>query len=249
MAKGYGRKPKDSGYIIHETDEIVVVATGFNKSSANSKTGNMIQTWILDRKVNPVESVKTGQDKKVCFDCPYAGGNGCYVQIGNAPLSVYKKYRRGGYARLVDLSLVSGRKFRFGSYAEPVLIPVEIVRAIAHASAGWTGYTHQWRKLQNQKYRDFFMASTSDLDDKTARDWGWRTFCVTDREDTDAIMCPASKEAGKRSNCAKCGLCSGLTRKTARGVVPNVAKSIRIKSHGFKRARARKATMVFAAAA
>jgi hypothetical protein len=234
MAKGT-RLPRENGYIIFESDEIVAIATGFKSSSANTKTGGMIQTWFLDKRINPAEAVKTGQDKAVCFDCPFAGGNGCYVAVGKAPLGVWRKYQRGGYFHLVDLSLIQGRKFRFGSYGEPILLPIETVRTIAVASNGWTGYTHQWRQIKYLAYRDYLMASTSDADDELAKRFGWRTFCVTDSESSNSIMCPASAEAGHRTTCKKCGLCSGKLRKTARGIVANVAKSIRIKSHGIKK--------------
>jgi|SRR5262252_6059864 len=239
MSKGI-RTPKENGYIIFESDEIVAIATGFKSSSANTKTGGMIQTWFLDKRINPAEAVKTGADKAVCFDCPFAGGQGCYVAVGKAPLGVWRKYQRGGYFHLIDLTLVAGRKFRFGSYGEPILLPIGIVRAIAAASNGWTGYTHQWRQVKYLAYRDYLMASTSDADDALARSFGWRTFCVTDSE-TDSIVCPASAEAGHRTTCEKCGLCSGNLRKSPRGVVRNVAKSIRIKSHGIKANAARRA--------
>ena len=55
---------------------------------------------------------------------------------------------------------------------------------------------------------------------------GWRTFRVTAQgEAIDAleILCPASEEAGKRTQCERCKLCSGLSRP---------AKSIAIPSHG-----------------
>ena len=41
-----------NGYILYEGQsmidgqDIVVIATGFDKDSKNSKTGDMIQTWI-----------------------------------------------------------------------------------------------------------------------------------------------------------------------------------------------------------
>ena len=44
---------KPTGYILHETEDIVIVATGLGGKSANRKTGAMIQTWILNKHVDP----------------------------------------------------------------------------------------------------------------------------------------------------------------------------------------------------
>jgi len=287
LANSIARRPRENGYIVWENDEIVCIATGFQNSSANSKTGGMIQTWFLAKETNPADAVSRGIDSKVCFDCPFANGNGCYVAIGKAPMGIYRKWQNGlmmnawetllglptshsiGYQNLVDLSLVVGRKFRFGSYGEPILLPIEIVKAIASASNGWTGYTHQWRNPSNLKYRDYFRASTSDNDDAIAQSYGWKTFCVSDREIPNSIVCPASHEAiaiaaarhawqslygatkqWKQASCEDCGMCSGNVRKTSRGIVANVAPNVRIKSHGWKANKARKAIAdQFAAAA
>jgi hypothetical protein len=239
------RMPQENTYIIWEDDEKVCLGSGFKNSSHNEKTGGMIQTYFFVKETNPADAVSKGIDSKVCFDCPFAGGQGCYVAIGKAPMGMYRKWKRGGYQHLIDLSLVSGRKFRFGSYGEPILLPIEIVRAIAQASDGWTAYTHQWRNPVNFKYQPYFMASTSDNDDAIAMSYGWRTFCVTDKEDSTKVECPASHEAiykasmrhawqslygatkqWKQANCQDCGLCSGKTRKTVRGIVANKAPSM-----------------------
>jgi len=90
-----------------------------------------------------------GLDSIICGNCRLRGGNGrkrsCYVVYGQAPQSIWRKYQRGGYAFLpVDqyADVFSGRVVRFGSYGDPALIPLDIVRGIASVSAGWTGYTH-----------------------------------------------------------------------------------------------------------
>ena len=133
---------KSNGYLLHETQDIVVIATGFKRKSDNPKTGDMIQIWILARDVNPVEAIKIGADEKVCFDCKHRGVAGkqrtCYVRIANAPLGVWKAYTRGMYRRLelADYERAfAGRKVRFGAYGDPVLIPVAMVAAIAGGQA------------------------------------------------------------------------------------------------------------------
>jgi hypothetical protein len=121
---------------------------------------------------------KEGGKRTTCENCLLCGGTSkiarsiqikphglrkdkCYVRTEKAPLSVWHCYKRGRYAHLVDLSLLSGRILRLGSYGDPVLIPFPIMRAMVKASAGHTGYTHQWRRPMFQPYSEFLMASTS----------------------------------------------------------------------------------------
>jgi hypothetical protein len=210
-----GSVPK--GFILHETKDFVVIAT---TKSANVKTGNMVQIWILNRDSSPVASVFNGSDANVCFDCPHRGENGkgrtCYVNVAQGPNAVWRSYRNGNYPYLpIDeySAVFAGRRIRFGAYGEPVLIPIEIVRAIAEVSEGWTGYTHQWRKPEFAAYRAFIMASCdSAADSVQASAMGWRYFRVRSADAppaTGEIMCPASSEAGHRTTCENCLLCSG----------------------------------------
>ena len=54
-------------------EPIVVIATGFKRSSANPKTGDMLQTWILRRDVAPFAAIHNGADASICGDCPLRG--------------------------------------------------------------------------------------------------------------------------------------------------------------------------------
>ena len=50
---------------------------------------------------------------------------------------------------------------------------------------------------------------------------GWRSFqAITSGQHSQSIAvgCPASKEGGYKSNCATCGLCSGLLGKGKKDV-------------------------------
>jgi len=230
--------PKENTYILEETETQVVLLSGFTKKSGNGKTGDMLQSYILARNIHPVELVKSKQDAIVCFDCPLKSGNGCHEAplLGKAPTSMWRKYRRGGYSRLIDLSLLRGKKIRFGVYGEPTLIPIEIVRAMASVSVDWLGYTHRWKEEKIQPYKDFFMASTSPSDSWLARAKGWRDFEISDSPVSGKVLCPASELAKKEResrgihkdvSCATCGLCSGNLTNSARGaLVPFTAKSV-----------------------
>jgi hypothetical protein len=49
---------------------IVVLATYSNR---NSKTGAVVQTYILREDINPLEASKTGADASICGTCPLRG--------------------------------------------------------------------------------------------------------------------------------------------------------------------------------
>ncbi len=174
---------KPNGYLLHEDDSIVVIATGFARKSSNPKTGDVIQIWILGRDENPVAAIKSGADSIVCLDCKHRGTAGknrtCYVRVANAPLGVWRAYQRGNYPMLAiaDYARVfSGRKVRFGAYGEPVLIPLAIVAEITRVCNGRTGYTHQWRDAAFQEYRAYIMASVDTPQEHAmAKLAGWRT--------------------------------------------------------------------------
>ena len=228
------RTPKNTGYILHETSDFVVIVT---TKSRNRKTADMKQIWILARNVSPVAAVKSGQDELVCFDCQHRGINGakrtCYVNYGQAPNSIWEKYQRGGYPVLspADYASVFGSMpVRFGAYGEPVLIPVDIMAAIARVCGKRTGYTHQWRRPEYQVYREYLMASCDSEHDFTfARAMGWRTFRVRGTYDAllaNEIICPASDEGNHKTTCERCGLCDGARTNDAR-------KNIAIIVHGI----------------
>lgn len=197
---------------------IVAVAT---PATDNRKTGDMIQTWILRRNIDPVRAVATGADRSICGDCFHRGApdrpRTCYVNIGQAPLAVWRAYRRGSYERGSLAGLVErlgGKPVRMGAYGDPVAVPWQSWTGI-HDARLWTGYTHQWRQLIATPFRNVLMASCDNaLEMAEAAAAGWRAFRVTaigESAPAGAIECPASKGA----ECASCGLCSGLQRQAA----------------------------------
>ena len=210
------RRPKVTGYLLFEGKDVVVIAT---LKSGNIKTANMIQVWILHRWLSPIEAIKQGKDAVICLDCPHRGDFGkrtCYVDVSRAPMSIFRKYQRGGYALLAesDYARVFGaRRVRFGAYGDPVLIPLGTLAAIARVAEGWTGYSHQWKLAQYQEYRAYLMASCdSAVDFELAHSMEWRTFRVRAEYEpllAHEIKCPASPEGGHKSTCERCLLCNG----------------------------------------
>lgn len=220
---------KPTGYIIHETDNVVIIATGFGRPSKNLKTGAMVQIVSLVKNQHPYEALMNGEDKAVCFDCPFRPSlkneTRCYVKLGMGISPVWKAWKRGNYPLLPSFDMFNGRAVRFGTYGEPVLIPFQIVCEIANRAKLHTSYTHQWRSPLFQAYKAYFMASCDESDYELANSMGWRAFIVTKgvKRINGSAPCPASKESGKRVNCADCGACSGLN---GRGV-----KNINIAAH------------------
>lgn len=227
-----------NGYILYEGPSlldgapIVVIATGFESASANGKTGDMIQTWIIRSDIAPHHAVKTGDDASICGQCIHRPGmraqvlaSGapfvpCYVKTFQAPLSVYNAYKRGRYphATLAEIaSLCAGRMVRFGSYGDPAAAPIAIWEAAASEALGWTGYTHQWRTI-GAGWARLVMASADSLADMAgAHAMGYRTFRVTERAFENVkgkeTVCPASKEKAAVTNCAACRACMGTSGK------------------------------------
>lgn len=227
-----------NGYILYQGPSaidgkpIVVIATGFATQSANGKTGDMIQTWIIRDNIAPHLAVKSGDDESICGQCIHrparkaeleAKGEKhirCYVKVWNAPLSVYNAFHRGIYpvASHDDIAkLCEGRMVRFGSYGDPYAAPIALWRAMASKALGWTGYTHQWRTA-GTAWAKLVMASADSLTDMLdAHAKGYRTFRVTAKpfENVKGVeaICPASKEKGARTDCATCRACMGTSGK------------------------------------
>lgn len=224
-----------SGYELYQDEQRVVIAT---QGSENVKTGDMDQIWILAKDASPVNAVKTGLDAVICGKCPMRAplghgfsGRTCYVKVMQGPSSVWHAWKRGNYPRLPLIwyaDVFTNRAVRFGAYGDPVHIPLRIVRWVAFYAKSTTGYTHQWQEPQYQAYRDFLMASVESADGSDmAHRLGWRTFRVRRAEDPlvmGEITCPASDEAGRKTQCVRCGLCGGSRK---------VAKNVAIIAHGL----------------
>ena len=195
---------------------IICIATGLAKSSANSKTGNLIQTWIMPKDLNPLDAIKTLKDKSVCGDCKHRRGTGgaCYVNVGQAPNNIWKTYIRGGYPKFSkdSLDLFKGKLIRFGAWGDPTAVPFKVWEPIKKVIKGSTGYTHQWKNCDTE-YQQICMASVdNELEYQEAYKNGWRTFRVKSPNEPlkkGEFTCPASEEAGKKLTCSQCMACSG----------------------------------------
>ena len=218
-------------------EPIVAIATGFQRSTKNDKIGKeTIQVWYLHRDISPNVASREGQDKAVCGDCihrPSTGG-ACYVITFQAPLAIWKAYKRGSYAQWDGSRMpFLNRRVRFGAYGDPAAVPKDTLLSIRKASKRHMGYTHQWKDPAMDHLRDWCMASADSAPDYLrARSKGWRTFRVRSPDEqllSNERMCPASEESPvyETMDCGKCGGCDGLTRGAKR---PNYAIIV----HGIK---------------
>ena len=214
---------------------VAIVTTG----SSNVKTGAMAQLWIMRSDIDPVTASRTGADEAVCGTCPHRGKpteldhgqaqqRACYVVLAQAPLGIYKAFRRGVYpmARTVDAiaAVGAGRMVRVGAYGDGAALPAWITSALIRDAAGHTAYSHQAGRPGARFEPERYMASVESkqaAEDAWSR--GWRTFrIVADAADIvrgHEIECPSDRGV----KCADCGLCGGGQVK---------AKSIAIVKHG-----------------
>jgi hypothetical protein len=222
-----------NGFILHETKDIVVIATGFKTRSYNEKTGPMIQVYTLVKAVDPITASRTGADEAICFNCRHRGtqnlgtgkvdGRTCFVNLLRGPLGVWKAFQAGKYPKLElerAAQVFAGEQVRFGSYGETCLIPRRWFEAICGVASGWTGYTHQWVLSRHGWLKEYVMASCdTSAEMESALKLGWRVYRVAEkgarvRGEWDGrveVNCPGSEEAGKRTQCVGCGLCRGTS--------------------------------------
>ena len=235
-----------NGYVIWEGaslldgQPIALIAT---IKSSNDKTGNMVQTYIIGQDKSPIEMSRTGEDFSICGGCVHRGtanpdketggadGRSCYVMLLMVQ-SVWNAYRKGSFIRLVDSPDVgvkfSGLMVRLGAYGDPSAVPSSVWDDVLLHSKGRTGYTHQFG-VEGADVRPDLCMISADTEAEARVQWGLgnRTFRVGHTVDEmvkgHEILCPASEEAGRRTTCNECKLCSGNGIK---------AKSIFIPVHG-----------------
>lgn len=216
---------------------VFVIRKGKTSNDKISDGSELIQTYTFSIDQWKLASTSKGfgmkkffsLDGSNCLDCPFSGNQGkggCYTHkfqqyvgfvsmLRSIKASDLTPLDEDKSKRIIEMS--RGVYVRFGTYGEPSLIPIGLVRNIADVAKSWTGYTHQWEKDWSQPFKDYFMASRHETDSVN----GWRSFqalSVSKMRESFGVGCPASKEGGYKSNCATCGLCSGLLGKGKKDV-------------------------------
>lgn len=232
-----------NGVVVYEGPSVIdgspifAVLTNLGKPSKNAKTGDMSQMYIMRSDMHPVDAVQTGNDSAICGDCKHRGTMGgdtartCYVEVAQAPTSVFRARERGAYLPFnsqwplspaeawgsVLWGYVSRKPMRLGAYGDPAAVPAEYIRPLVNACkatrVGWTGYSHTWQSKPEvfAAHRHWLMASVDNADEAViARQQGLRYFRVTmPGESADGEMQCAAVRENNPLHCARCRACSG----------------------------------------
>lgn len=204
---------KKNSVKIWESGNIFAALSGLERPSSNKKTGDMLQIALLDKRDKPTSIIKRKMDVSVCGSCQLRG-TVCYVN----PVSLNGQWKATVGQIVADLPKRL-RAVRFGSYGNPSLLPLELVRKIARIAKRWTGYTHDWETI-DPGYADYMMASIDPLtakskgrtaveDKAVANSMGYRTYRTVGSHQEildDEIECPHET---KEVQCKDCRLCSG----------------------------------------
>ena len=225
VKKPTAAKSKQKGFVLYDGASvldgapIVVVAT---LETSNAKTGAMVQTWILRSDIEPHKAIKSGEDSSVCGNCPqrHHSNGSCYVMTHQAPLSVYRSYKRGlypTYSSAEHSSILAGRALRLGAYGDPAAVPFEVFAPLVELASVHTGYTHQIaHKAFDKRYLSVCQVSADTP--KQALKYqalGAKTFRVALPDDSlydNEIECLADS---KGIQCIDCGLCDGQSKNIA----------------------------------
>jgi len=224
---------------IGENVQVFNLAKTSNKKIEENRKRKIVQTYTFSRK--QFELIADGKNKGMkmffsnadsnCLDCPFNEFGKCYTHKFNqyvgfigmlksiarkfGTFDQLPKFDRKAAADIVNMS--RGKYVRFGTYGEPSLHPLQLIKSILKVCENHTGYTHQWAK--KPELSEMFMASTHTFEEeKIARESGFRSFIATDKPIDGAVNCPASKEANYKSHCSKCGLCSGMDGKGKKSI-------------------------------
>jgi hypothetical protein len=205
---------------------IVVIAVW---QSQNSKTGDMLQTYILRSDIDPREANKYGEDESICGNCRHRGTptfdplkklaekRTCYVNMGQGVLIVFEAFIAGKYPVASPRTVGRKRKVRIGTYGDGAAAPRYVWDELLSEADGHTAYSH------NGGDPAIYMVSVDTLAEAKAA-WAskHRTFRVIPigaAPEPEETMCPSLKGV----HCEDCLLCGGEHA---------TAKSIAIPVHG-----------------
>lgn len=212
--------------------EIVAIITGLTTPTANDKTGDLLQLWILLAHISPVDAVRTGQDRAICGDCAHRGGwvhvlkgfkfvrkfiRTCYVLVFQSPRVIWRAFKAGKYPDITQpqRDFCQGVDVRLGAYGDPALLPFEVVESIINPSLeGHTGYTAQWENPKiDPRFKRVLMASVNSIEERDrANGQGWGAFRVRELGEPPTrgeLGCPSDATRAERLTCSQCMHCSG----------------------------------------
>jgi len=182
------------------------------RSSANSKTGDMVQLAILPIDNKPTAALKNRQLPN-CGDCALISTcyvntvslNAVYEQTIAQPVSAVPKQLRA--------------PVRLGSWGDPGLLPLDLLQQLTRAAGAHTGYTHLWQEI-GQEYSQLLMASIDHLTAKQqgltvdqlkqlAWDKGYRTYSILQPGEKQSAQERECLYVSNNTQCRYCKLCNG----------------------------------------
>lgn len=194
-------------------ENLIAIATGFDKTY-NTKLGfNVVQVWILPKDKSPTEAFKANTGLSTCGNCPLRNKI-CYVLLHQAPSAIWHHYQNGKYQSLQSIHLEKIRKrhkiLRLTAYGDVGAMPIEPLLPLIKATRHTIGYTHTWR--HDDRWKGDLMASVESVGDaKYAQSLGWQTFRIKSPE--DEFILPSEKYCTNYldalTQCSNCLLCNG----------------------------------------
>ena len=213
---------------------IMAIVTGLQRKSNNPKTGNIPQVWIMRSDIAPNIAVHTGDDYSICGDCKHRGvivdgkntKRPCYVTVWQAPLAVYKAFKRGTYPNYSNdldgaANILRDLVVRIGAYGDPYAIPVNVWNSTLQHVDAPLGYSHQWKQASKQLMQYCMASVDNEIEAKQANKLGYRYFRTkqfTANKIGKEVVCPASVDH-VNITCADCKACGGLGAKAKTNIV------------------------------
>lgn len=194
------------------------ILTGVVNASANSKTGPVVQQYILPDTTTPPYAMSKTEAESVCGSCPLhpTASGGCYVQRHQGSRAVAKTT----YPDL-NPAYLTGRVVRLGADGDPTSLPFDSYAQIFKEARAILGYTHNWRDC-DPRWRQWLKASVeSEEAAKEARELGWSTFRIRPAKDSPTmpreVVC---RNETHGETCLECKLCANFVNivVTAHGV-------------------------------
>ena len=186
------------------------------RSSSNTKTGDMVQLAILPIDNKPTKALK---DRRLpnCSDCALIST--CYVNTVSL---------NAVYDQTVNQAVSAAPKrfrapIRLGSWGDPGLLPLDLLQQLSRAAGAHTGYTHLWQDIA-PSYSSVLMASIDHLTAKQqgltvdqlkrlAWDKGYRTYSILQPGEQQSAQERSCLYISNNTQCRYCQLCSGASSK------------------------------------
>jgi hypothetical protein len=216
-----------NGYVIYDGASLLngerIITIALTSKSKNSKTGDMMQTYIITPH-DPRDASKHGWDSANCGDCIHRGtptndpnrkqakGRTCYVKLYQGVLQVWRQWKKGAYPMLKGhdalAKLGKDKDVRVGTYGDGGSVPSYIWDSLLSRKRKHTAYCHQFDNPNSSFDATRYMVSADTLSTaKTHWRLGHRTFRIRKewvlnflKKDCMTWLCKKQGKVKKRLN-------------------------------------------------